>query len=507
MVVPQHIEELLEDLAASLQVPPSRYEAAQRSYKSLGEWLHRQASLVREANPKIYVQGSFRLGTAIRPASGQEDYDVDLVCELSFSKEQLSQEQLKVVIGTELRSYANAHKMKAPIEGRRCWTQEYAEGAQFHIDVLPALPDAGYQRLLLAQHGFRSEWIDTAVAITDRENWQYRLITNEWPTSNPKGYATWFRSRMQAAFDARRRALALEAQASVEEIPDYKVRTPLQSAIQILKQHRDVMFVHRKDVKPISIILTTLAAHAYQQESTISGALFGILSRIHTYIEDRDGISWIGNPTDPRENFADRWREFPERRSAFLEWLEQARTDFRSAVEAQHHRKAMAVFAPALGEEIMEIAARKRSSRPKRISSVTKRLRTSLNPSHRRAPPWVRVDQGHVRIEQAQVERHGFRPQLFQSGGASLPKRCGLRFQADTNVPRPFRVFWQVVNTGAEAKAANGLRGGFDEGQVTPGKLTKRESTLYAGTHSIECFVVKDGYLAARSGQFIVSIQ
>ena len=507
MAVPKHMEELLEDLASSLQVPPSRYEAAERSYKSLGEWLHRDASIVRKANPKIYVQGSFRLGTAIRPSSGQEDHDVDLVCELSFSKTQLTQEQLKASIGTELRSYAIAHKMKAPKEGRRCWTQDYADEAQFHIDVLPALPDARYQRLLLAEHGFRSEWIDTAVAITDREDSQFRLITNDWPTSNPKGYANWFRSRMQAVFDARRRALALEAQASVEEIPDYRVRTPLQSAIQILKQHRDVMFVHRKETKPISIILTTLAAHAYQLEPTISGALFGILSRMDNYIEYRDGIAWIANPTDPRENFADRWQEHPERGSAFFEWLDRARTDFNSAAKAQHHGKSMAVRSPALGENLMEIAASKRSNLPRSVRTVTQRLRKALNASHRRDPPWVRVDQGHVRIEQAHVERNGFRPQLFVSDGDLLPKRCGLRFQADTDVPGPFKVFWQVVNTGAEAREANGLRGGFEEGQVTPGKLTKRESTLYAGTHSIECFIVKNGYLATRSGQFIVNIE
>jgi hypothetical protein len=68
-------------------------------------------------------------------------------------------------------------------------------------------------------------------------------------------------------------------------------------------------------------------------------------------------------------------------------------------------------------------------------------------------------------------------------------------------------VYWQVVNTGLEAERVNGLRGGFDEGVITAGKLTRRESTLYRGSHSIECFVVKDGLLAARSGQFIVNIQ
>ncbi len=60
-------EEFLEDLAASLEIPQGRYEQARDRYRSLGEWLHRDASTVRRYNPKIYAQGSFRLGTAIRP--------------------------------------------------------------------------------------------------------------------------------------------------------------------------------------------------------------------------------------------------------------------------------------------------------------------------------------------------------------------------------------------------------------------------------------------------------
>lgn len=91
--------------------------------------------------------------------------------------------------------------------------------------------------------------------------------------------------------------------------------------------------------------------------------------------------------------------------------------------------------------------------------------------------------------------------------GQALAKPCNLRFEANTNVPRPFKVYWQVVNTGQEVEAANCLRGRFDEGIVTQGKLTRREYTFYAGAHSIECFIVKQGYLAARSGQFFVNIK
>ena len=508
MTVPQHTEELLEDLAASLQVPTSRYAAAERSYKSVGDWLHREASSVGQADPNVYIQGSFRLGTAIRPMSDKEDYDVDLVCELLLSKSRLTQAQLKALLGEELKAYAEARGMKAPEEGRRCWTQDYADGAQFHMDTLPALPDAAHQRLLLERRGFSPEWSDTAIAITDREHENFRLVTEDWPHSNPKGYANWFRSRMQEIFESRRRAMALEARASVEDIPEYEVRTPLQSAVQILKRHRDMMFAEQPDDKPISIILTTLAAHAYQQEPTISGALYSILDRMDDYIDYSSGIAWIANPTDPAENFADRWQKHPERKAAFYEWLEQARADFAAAARALSRDTATAALQPRLGQKLMEEAAAHRSGSPlARVAGGARRLGKVLNPAHRKAPPWTKVDQGDVRIEHATMRRNGFRPETFHSDGEPLPKRCSLTFQADTNIPRPLKVYWQVVNTGREAEAANGLRGGFDEGLVTTGKLTKKESTLYTEAHSIECFIVKDGYLAARSGQFIVNIQ
>ena len=508
MTIPRHTEELLEDLAASLQVPPSRYEAAESSYKAVGNWLCREASCVRGADPNAYIQGSFRLGTAIRPISDSEDYDVDLVCELSLSKTQFTQERLKVLVGKELWAYAETHQMDEPEGGRRCWTLNYEDEAQFHMDILPALPDAAHKQLLLERRGLSTEWTETAIAITDRDHPNFRRISEDWPHSNPKGYANWFRSKMREVFESRRYALALEASASVEDIPDYKVRTPLQSAIQILKRHRDMMFAENPDDKPISIILTTLAAHAYGQEPTISGALSGILNKFHTYIEYRDGIVWIPNPTDPAENFADRWEKYPERKLAFYEWLSQARKDFSAIVQTSNRREAMAVLQPSFGQQFMEaVEANRRGSSLVRLASSARQFGKLLDPGHRKKPLWKRLDQGEVQIERAILKQDGFRPKTFSSDCDALPKHCSLIFEARTNIPKPYKVYWQVVNTGQEAKNDYGLRGGFDEGLVTSGKLIKNESTLYKGTHSIECFIIKNGYLATRSGQFIVNIR
>ena len=84
-----------EGLAEELEVPESRYEEARRRYKSVGEWLGRPNSTLRPYSPEVYVQGSFRLGTPIRPVNEDDHYDIDLVCELRLGKNRVTQQQLK----------------------------------------------------------------------------------------------------------------------------------------------------------------------------------------------------------------------------------------------------------------------------------------------------------------------------------------------------------------------------------------------------------------------------
>jgi hypothetical protein len=112
-----------------------------------------------------------------------------------------------------------------------------------------------------------------------------------------------------------------------------------------------------------------------------------------------------------------------------------------------------------------------------------------------------------VKISKATAARHGFRTSRFGNNGPALNKGCDLKFEAETNVEWPYDVYWQVVNTGREAHNANDLRGTFQQAHVERGFLTRRETTRYTGSHSIECFIVKNGYCVAQSGPFIVNIK
>lgn len=355
----QTAEDYLAALADELAISEARYDQACRSYESLGAWLYRAESTVVGYDPQVYVQGSFRLGTAIRPLSDEEEYDVDSVCLLRLGTGDLTQKQLKALVGDEVKAYRNSQNMVKPVtEGRRCWVLAYADGAQFHMDIVPAIPNATRQRLQLEARGLDLKWSETAMIITDIRSPVYEMISNDWQRSNPKGYAEWFRQRMGSVFEKRRRVLAESIKASVEDIPDYKIRTPLQSVIMILKRHRDGMFVGRYDERPISIIITTLAAHAYNGEEKIADALFSILSRMDQFIEHDGHNCIIRNPSDPLENFADKWPQHPEREAAYFEWLGQARHDFGELAGQVERRRLIESIQPRMGAVAERAAAR-----------------------------------------------------------------------------------------------------------------------------------------------------
>jgi len=374
VTITKQAESYLEALAKALEIPPSRYEQADKSYKSLGDWLHRDESTVSHLGPDVFVQGSFRLGTVIKPQSDDEEYDVDCVCALTdLNKSQLSQAGLKELLGEEIKLYRkNKGITKKVHEGRRCWRLEYADGAQFHIDIVPGIPNEKDQRQLLEASNLDARFAKTAIAITDNEVLpQYYELTDDWPRSNPRGYAEWFKVRMGDVFVRRREKVLNEMRAegvtaSVEDIPTYRVRTPLQSAIMVLKRHRDMMFPDDPKEKPISVIISTLAAHAYRGEETIGYALLSILSRMEEAIE-HDGQQYIiKNPTDELENFADKWKENPERAQAFFSWLNQAREDFTDAGRLVEHRRMSTVLASRMGRDLTDQASDKvqQPSRP-----------------------------------------------------------------------------------------------------------------------------------------------
>jgi hypothetical protein len=305
----------------------------------LGKWFKRDESHCSKHSPHIYPQGSFRLGTVIRPVGAKGDYDLDLGCRLrsGVSKQTYSQKNLKMLVGLDLEDYRMARKIQSKLEPKhRCWRLEYADELSFHMDVVPSIAEEQGRRGMIKEAMVKGG-MDNALAenvakhsgaITDDRLPNYSIISNNWLVSNSEGYAVWFESRMrQAELILEKRAMA-----RLDQLPARRWKSPLQQVVQLLKWHRDVMFQKNPDSKPISVIVTTLAAHAYAGEEDVETALAGVLKRMGSYV--RQNQPRVPNPINPVEDFADKW-PLPKYAALKLEdnfwnWLKAAQEHFKT---------------------------------------------------------------------------------------------------------------------------------------------------------------------------------
>lgn len=332
---------LLEKMVELLELPDSAYQKAKDRYEDIGEYLGRENSTCYTNDPHIFPQGSFRLGTAIRPLNESEEYDLDLACNLSkgVSRETHAQAILNELVGEEIKSYRVARNIKSPvIEKHRCWRLEYEDQLSFHIDIVPCIPVDATRQIQLKESmiyagqdsDFSEDVSQYAVSITDDRHPQYRQISHDWNISNPEGYAKWFESRMPS------KPVSIMSKAQIDALPIYKRKSPLQRSIQLLKRHRDQMFKDDPDVKPISVIITTIAARAYSGQDLLEVVLQEILDELKQFSES--GSTVVLNPVNPDENFADRWT-MPQYKNLCLQdnftaWVAQVCTDFTSLVSS-----------------------------------------------------------------------------------------------------------------------------------------------------------------------------
>lgn len=333
-------EKLLKELVAKIELPASAYEKSVNRYEDLGSWLGREDSTCADNDPHVFPQGSFILGTAIRPLHEEEEYDLDLACCLKsgITNQSHSQQELKRLIGHELELYRKARNIQNSLdEKHRCWRLEYQDNMSFHMDIVPCIPksEAEKQKLSASLESFgslnedlRADVSSLAVGITDDRESQYKTKPSNWLISNPEGYAKWFDFRKQLYLKERQHFVLESAQ--VDPVPNESEKTPLQQVIQILKRHRDSMFQDNTDSKPISVIITTLVADGYKGTGTLVDTLKDALKTLADFREL--GSNFVLNPVNPEENFADKWDDpqyaHLELEQNFRDWVTSANQDF-----------------------------------------------------------------------------------------------------------------------------------------------------------------------------------
>ncbi len=364
----KYIAGILEMGCQELELPQTKREAAESAYNSVGGWLN-DCPTMGPFRPVIFPQGSMALGTTVKPLN-REEFDIDLICHLTLGDEQLPQARVKSAVGDRLNAHATYREMLE--EFKRCWRLNYAEETQLHLDITPAVKNSGCP--------------NGGLCVTDKE-------ARAWQPSHPKGYIDRFNERavLQPRFRERpfeQKDESISIKAKLEPFPEH---TPfkglLRRTVQIVKRHRCIYFEHRLKKAPISIILTTLVAKAYEAVA-LSGSVYetefdvvcDVISQMPDFIEQRRNNArlefWIPNETTEGENFAEKWNKDPELPKAFFEWHPIAVQHFTTLAEAVDAEGTFSIFESISGKKT-SAAVRARATNAVNHARVQGLLRAS----------------------------------------------------------------------------------------------------------------------------------
>lgn len=506
------LNKLLSQLADEIDISDSQEGVVRRAYNSVADWLNQKNTLIAKHQVHIFPQGSIMYGTAIKPIN-EDDYDIDLVCEFTAQTENISPSYVKQSVGQRLKENATYKKMLDE-EGRRCWTLKYSDNLNFHMDILPAIPfQEKYRTDSRFKEAFNSITNNRELALLATDKDKISELYKYIPT-NPRGYAEWFKGRVQT----NKRKLIFD---SIERIPEQQEhKTVLQKAIQLLKRYRDVVFEANEDLKPISMIITTLVAKSYNGEENLYEFICRAIEKMPTFIERGiNGEYIIKNPVMSSENFADKWKEKPEKAKSFFQWIAKAKTDFTRLAKISSYTEYDKVFKEMFSQKPVDRLMEKYKHNLQQEREVAATLGVVEKPAslvalekikHRVTPPWVLPRGFRVKID-AQVSYDGGETYSSFESNTLLPKHVNLRFFPLHSISSPYKVKWQITNTGTEAFNANCLRGNlFENGDITRFGMQsgKQEYTAYSGVHYVQCFIIKNGnQCVGASEPFVVRIQ
>lgn len=407
---------IIESLARCLDITPKQYQEAVSRYNHLTSYIKNQ-----NLEYNTYLQGSFRLGTVIRPYARLEerDYDMDIVCELPYRDQ--TEYAVKNDLGDIIKKSNYNRYLAEDGEGTRCWTLEYKEqdAEGFHIDLLPCRKLSANEQMDYVCRYPKAD-VSSIVMLTHKiSEGKYKF-----KSTNPDGFSKWFHNISNNILDWSpaverykifqehenffKNTLGVYQSKDVDEV---YVRSPLQKAIQVLKRHRDYMFAGKPEehYKPISIIITVIVSKIAEKHngrfSDTEGLLKIVLEELKDYHkldsigvdsdflqfgEDRRLIvkkpraeGWeIKNPVNPEENLADRWAEDDNARAkCFFKWLKNVESFMESLLiystkEADVRQVLNQYYGPALSKKVFD-----RITAQSSITNVTE-IRHTPKPYH-----------------------------------------------------------------------------------------------------------------------------
>ena len=205
---------------------------------------------------KMERQGSYALGTLIKPVADNDEYDADIQIVMNPNSKWQTKDYVNAIYRALQQNHNYAGKLRLKT---RCVTIDYA--GDFHLDVVPRVTSQGRHYIC-------------------------NRIDNSFEPTDGTGYRDWFNEKNRITGGNLKRV------------------------VRLLKYLRD----HKNNYTAKSILLTTLAGATIRPSdegteavSTVSDTLVTVLTRMDDILQRNPVMPVIQNPVLPTENFNRHW--------------------------------------------------------------------------------------------------------------------------------------------------------------------------------------------------------
>lgn len=391
---------------------------------------------------ETFLTGSYAKHTCIRPTTYDGKPDVDIAVVTKYTNSDNSKDVLDELYEILKEKYNNVTKQSRSIG---------IELSGIEVDVVPMISKENSD---LLQIGSKSDgtWIDT----------------------NPKGHLDWC--------------------TQVNKSNNNKFVRIVKIMKWWRKNNCPSTLKYPKGITLEKIIADNLADCNDQYEQIVYNTLIKIKNSFKPYIEN--GLKpTVYDPGIPINNLSDGYK-FEEYKSFYDKICKHI-----SFLEINN-------FSNDSWREILGTEFPKDTSTSKSLTELLYNNKLSLfNVPHKKEPLWnYSYPLTNLDVQVKCLDKYNNIIEYNPEGNNCLPKNVNVNFKVvgGNLFSDSSKIYWQVVNTGEEAKNANCLRGEFEPSNINT--FGRHESTCYTGTHWVQAFLVKDNTCIGKSKEILVKI-
>ena len=304
----KHVQFFGEFLRNHVNLNQTRLDKLDEHVKAVTEYLANNLTGYR----RVERQGSYALGTIIKPVRDGQEYDADLLLLVESDREKGAADYIE-----EVYACLREHKYYRTIARRktRCVVLDFA--GDVHLDIVPCISFNGTQY------------------ICNRD-------TGDFEPTDGTGFRDWFNDRSRATGGNLKRVTRL------------------------LKYMRD----HKGNFTAPSVLLTTLIGNTVDgtgEFSSVPDALHTVMSRIDSFLQNHPWMPAITNPALPSEDFTRKWdqRKYAHFRETFHTYTLKVDEAYAEQDHNESVNKWRAVFGDDFGK-LRSATVTAREVRPQR---------------------------------------------------------------------------------------------------------------------------------------------